>query len=564
MYQRYSRNGCPSDFPVHTKCVGLFQSFDGVDVLLFAMYVYEYGDDCPAPNRRRVYISYLDSVQYFQPKAYRSIVYQSLIVEYLRFVKKRGFHTAHIWSCPPAPGDEYVFYCHPSHQKIPQEEKLRKWYYQTLEKAKADGIVIETTDFYDEYFNNDGADAPVGYAPDPMSLPYFEGGYIPGEIEKLISQISKEEKKALANGKSSSAQRTGSKKGTRSNPGNLVNQSQDKVMLRLGTAIQNMKDNFIIARLRNKRFVAAVDRGEDVSAWPDDDNLKPPGKDSSVLSITKAFGEDETSSQPEDKDDEASKLADKLAQVSRSITKIGNTVDTDEQFESELFENRQLFLNYCQTNHCQFDELRRSKHSTIMALYQLHNPTAPKFVSQCGACYRDIANGTRYHCNNCANFDLCQDCYRPVVSGSWTSRGSRFTHDRKHTFSQIFVENTEVSQQQQAERMKTMRPYLQVLAHAADCDGPPACNLNNCQKMKQFFSHVKTCELTHKKGCKICSRLLSLTIVHARSCTTRGACSLPFCDRIRERNERLRRQQQLMDDRRRNAQNEYYQRSSES
>jgi E1A/CREB-binding protein len=487
-----------------------------------------------------------------------------VIVEYLRFVKKRGFHTAHIWSCPPAPGDEYVFYCHPSHQKIPQEEKLRKWYYQTLEKAKADGIVLETTDFYDEYFNNNGADAPVGSAPDPMSLPYFEGDYIPGEIEKLISQISKEEKKALANAKSSLAQRTGSKRGTRSNPGNLVNQSQDKVMLRLGTAIQNMKDNFIVARLRNKRFVAAVDRGEDVSAWPDDDTSKPPGKDSSVLSMTKVFGEDETSSQPEDKDDEASKLADKLAQVSRSITKIGNTADIDEQFESELFENRQLFLNYCQTNHCQFDELRRAKHSTIMALYQLHNPTAPKFVSQCSACYRDIANGTRYHCNNCANFDLCQDCYRPVVSGSWASRGSRFTHDGKHTFSQIFVENTEVSQQQQAERLQTMRPYLQVLAHAADCDGPPACNLNNCQKMKQFFSHVKTCELTHKKGCKICSRLLSLIIVHARSCTTRGTCSLPFCDRIRERNERLRRQQQLMDDRRRNAQNEYYQRSSES
>jgi E1A/CREB-binding protein len=36
-----------------------------------------------APNRRRVYISYLDSVQYFEPKEYRSVAYQAVIVEYL-------------------------------------------------------------------------------------------------------------------------------------------------------------------------------------------------------------------------------------------------------------------------------------------------------------------------------------------------------------------------------------------------------------------------------------------------------------------------------------------------
>lgn len=415
---------------------------------------------------------------------------------------------------------------------------------------------METTDYYDEYFNNNGEDAPVGCAPNPVSLPYFEGDYVPGEIEKILMQMTKEERKPLMPPKAA-PKRSGSKRGTRSNPGLLVNQYQDKVMLRLGQTIYNMKENFIIARLRNKRFVAAVDRGEDVSNWPDDDAFKPPGKGPTVLGMVEESGSEEESD--EEEREQREQLAIQLAEAVRSSGKIGSTVDTDDQFESELFENRQLILNYCQTNHFQFDEMRRAKHTTMMVLYQLHNPMAPKFVSRCGVCYRDIANGTRYHCNNCANYDLCQECHGPVTSGSWANRGSRFTHDSSHTFSKVFTENTEMSHEQQAERMRAMKPFLMVLVHAAGCPGSPQCNLVNCRKMKQLFAHVKTCEQTHKKGCKICTRMLGLILVHARSCTIRGSCPLPFCDRIRERNERLRRQQQLMDDRRRNAQNEFYQ-----
>jgi E1A/CREB-binding protein len=334
-----------------------------------------------------------------------------------------------------------------------------------------------------------------------------------------------------------------------------------------------MKENLIVARLRNKQFVAAVERGDDVSEWPDDDSFIPDSVDSQRSdSDDVEFEEEEESASVDgsEKDDGVKKerttpqsTDNSMHPVPSAKATIGSTLEEDEQFESEMFENRQLFLNYCQTNHCQFDEMRRAKHSTMMVLFQLHNPTAPKFVQQCGACHRDIVSGNKFHCNVCPNFDLCQDCYLPFATGG---RTSRFIHERAHTFSRISfgasvngAEARNKGNAKQEDKTKTLNAYLEVLSHAAHCEGPPSCRLNNCVKMKQLFVHVQTCQTTHSFGCKICARLLSLIIVHARSCTVRGEkCPLPYCDKIRERNERLRRHQLYMDDRRRQAQNAFY------
>mmetsp|Transcript_17349 Transcript_17349/g.23914 ORF Transcript_17349/g.23914 Transcript_17349/m.23914 type:complete len:269 (-) Transcript_17349:35-841(-) len=238
--------------------------------------------------------------------------------------------------------------------------------------------------------------------------------------------------------------------------------------------------------------------------------------------------------------------------------RIGNTVDEDAPRESDCFDLRQQFLNYCQTNHYQFDELRRAKHTTMMILFHLHNPSAPKFMQTCGACYREIAHGIRYHCNNCSNFDLCQDCYQPVITGLWAQRDARFAHDKSHRFTPIDMEATTDSEKSREERAHSIKMHLELLAHAAICKGHPVCSSNNCHRMKKLFEHVRTCKLTYKKGCKICVRLLALLSMHAKQCTVRGVCPIPFCDRIRERNKRLRQQQQRMDDRRRQAQNQLY------
>ena len=47
----------------------------------------EYGDDCTPPNKRCVYISYLDSVQYFRPRALRTQIYHELICAYMKVTR---------------------------------------------------------------------------------------------------------------------------------------------------------------------------------------------------------------------------------------------------------------------------------------------------------------------------------------------------------------------------------------------------------------------------------------------------------------------------------------------
>lgn len=51
------------------------------------------------------------------------------------------FHWAHIWSCPPSEGDDYIFHCKPAEQKIPKHKRLIEWYRNLLEKAAAEKVI---------------------------------------------------------------------------------------------------------------------------------------------------------------------------------------------------------------------------------------------------------------------------------------------------------------------------------------------------------------------------------------------------------------------------------------
>ena len=55
-----------------------------------------------------------------------------------------------------------------------------------IDLAKEEGIILEETNLYDKYFRNYGISSTSGSRCDPTHLPYFEGDYLPRDVENTI------------------------------------------------------------------------------------------------------------------------------------------------------------------------------------------------------------------------------------------------------------------------------------------------------------------------------------------------------------------------------------------
>ena len=374
MKRRYAKSNYPEEFPYRCKCIVAFQNLDGVDVILFALYLYEHGEDNQAPNKKTVYIAYLDSVHFMRPRKLRTFVYHEILIAYLDYARQRGFETAHIWACPPLKGDDYIFYAKPEDQKTPKDSRLRQWYIDMLVECQKRDIVGKVTNMYDLYIK------PGIY--DATAVPYLEGDYFSGEIENTIKNIEEgkgsksnggskksKKKKGGSDDKSKKSKSKSGRNGTRSGSTNEILTGNDEhdfaiepidpVMEQLGEAIKNMKESFIVlflncANADPKNLEIPRELEEQRNAWKEensrqavkrssDGNLKNPNFDSLT----------------------GKGLQDKFGQPIKVID------DDTENIDSEILDNRQLFLDLCKRNYYQFGDLRRAKHTSMMVLWHL-------------------------------------------------------------------------------------------------------------------------------------------------------------------------------------------------
>lgn len=273
-----------------------------------------------------------------------------------------------------------------------------------------------------------------------------------------------------------------------------------------------------------------------------------------AMAKKRGFSGDEKSETEDKEGKDKTKAKGKTAQAAPVVYVLDSkgrrvkVIDDDaEEMDCEFLNNRQAFLNLCQGNHYQFDHLRRAKHSSMMVLWHLHNRDAPKFVQQCTTCSREILQGYRYHCPICADFDQCQDCvHNPNTP----------THPHKLKPIAVSGQQTELTEAQRKERQRSIQLHMTLLQHAATCNSPK-CPSANCTKMKGLLKHGGQCQIKATGGCNVCKRIWALLQIHARQCKA-SQCPVPNCMAIRERVRQLKKQQQAMDDRRRQEMNRVY------
>ncbi|CAA7396042.1 unnamed protein product [Spirodela intermedia] len=516
----FDEENYPAEFPYKSKAILLFQKIEGADVCLFAMYVQEYGAACSQPNQRRVCLSYLDSVKYFRPdiksvtgEALRTFVYHEILIGYLDYCKKRGFTSCHIWSCPPLKQEDFILNCHPEIQKTPKPDKLREWYLAMVRKAAKENVVVENTKLYDFFFMlPEDCKASVTAA----RLPYFDGDYWPGCAEDLLQSLQQIEdgKEPQKKGRMTITKRA--LKAARH--GSLTDSpSKDSLlMFKLGEVIRPMKDDLIIIHLQHacshccemivagKRWVCNQCKKFQLceKCYDDEQSMEENGRHPVNSREKHSYYPVEVDAVPAD------------------------TSDEDENLQSEFFDSRLAFLNLCQGNHYQYDTLRRAKHSTMMILYHLHNPTVPAFVSSCFHCHEDVEAGQGWHCETCPDYDLCNSCYQREGS---TGHAHELVRQMPAGSHDVLLQKVE-SQQRQAPRTQDL---LDLLVHASKCR-TTHCTYPSCHNVKGLFHHGANCRIRMSGGCHSCKKMWYILHLHARACKEGPECRVPRCRDLKQ------------------------------
>ncbi|XP_077414693.1 histone acetyltransferase p300 isoform X5 [Vanacampus margaritifer] len=480
MKSRFVDSGEMSEsFPYRMKALFAFEDVDGADVCFFGMHVQEYGSDCPPPNQRRVYISYLDSVHFFKPRYLRTAVYHEILLGYLEYAKRLGFTTGHIWACPPSEGDDYIFHCHPPDQKIPKPKRLQEWYKRMLDKAVSERIVHDYKDIFKQ--------ATEDRLTSAKELPYFEGDFWPNVLEESIKELEQEEEERKREENSTCSESTDATKGDSKNAKKKNNKKTSKNKSSMSRANKKKPGMPNVSNDLSQKLYATMEKHKEVFF---------------VIRL----------------------IAGPTANSLPPIT------DPDPLMACDLMDGRDAFLTLARDKHLEFSSLRRSMWSSMCMLVELHNQSQDRFVYTCNECKHHVE--TRFHCTVCEDYDLCITCYNV--------KGHEHKMDKLGLGLDDDSNNQAAASTQSPgdSRRLSIQRCIQSLVHACQCRNAN-CSLPSCQKMKRVVQHTKSCKRKTNGGCPICKQLIALCCYHAKHCQE-NKCPVPFCLNIKQK---LRQQQ---------------------
>ncbi|XP_028935153.1 histone acetyltransferase p300 isoform X2 [Ornithorhynchus anatinus] len=460
-------------FPYRTKALFAFEEIDGVDLCFFGMHVQEYGSDCPPPNQRRVYISYLDSVHFFRPKCLRTAVYHEILIGYLEYVKKLGYTTGHIWACPPSEGDDYIFHCHPPDQKIPKPKRLQEWYKKMLDKSVSERIVHDYKDIFKQ--------ATEDRLTSAKELPYFEGDFWPNVLEESIKELEQEEEERKRE-ENTSNESTDVTKGDSKNAKKKNNKKTSKNKSSLSRGSKKKPGMPNVSNDLSQKLYATMEKHKEVFF---------------VIRLI------------------AGPAANSLPPI----------VEPDPLIPCDLMDGRDAFLTLARDKHLEFSSLRRAQWSTMCMLVELHTQSQDRFVYTCNECKHHVE--TRWHCTVCEDYDLCITCYNTKKHDHKMEKLGLGLDDESNN------QQAAATQSPGDSRRLSIQRCIQSLVHACQCRNAN-CSLPSCQKMKKVVLHTKCCKRKTNGGCPICKQLIALCCYHAKHCQE-NKCPVPFCLNIKHK-----------------------------
>jgi len=489
--KKYYGNQVPDGYPYRTKAIFAFQEIEGVDVVLFGMHVQEYDGRCQAPNTRRVYVSYLDSVHYFRPKAYRTDIYHEILIGYLEYAKQLGYVYAHIWACPPSEGDDYIFHCHPPEQRVPKPKRLQDWYKKMLDRAIVERVVIDYKDVLKDCLDNQIQSA--------FQIPYFEGDFWSNIIEESIKELDQEEEDRR---KQESEAARAIDDGGFDDPiePNDPTDNSDKRK----SANTHKKKNLKKTASQRKVAKKAISNCTDL-----------------MSKITSTM--------------EKHKEAFFVIRLRNPMASYPTVNDTDALIQCDLMDTRDAFLNFAREKHYEFSSLRRAKFSTMALLYELHTSTTDKLTYTCNMCRQPC--DVRFHCTVCEDYDLCEKC---------SNIEPKHEHKMERRVNSSIVEDCDQNSSNsngkslgssQLQRQQSMQRCIEALLHAVNCRNANCVN-RSCYRYKRVIQHTKECKGKNSQ-CNVCKQVIFLCWYHAKSCLDQH-CQVPFCTNLKTKIQKQR------------------------
>ncbi|CAO4383040.1 unnamed protein product [Caenorhabditis nigoni] len=157
------------------------------EALIFAYTVHEFGaGEETTPKSKWTVLGYLDSNRYITDGTKRHLIFQGIVLSYLKYAASAGYEFCHFWCA--APDNDYYLFNDPMVNGAPRPDqiRLREWYSKVLKSGKAHKII--------ESWDRERKASKDMDLEQLLENFHLDGGYWPKRIEKMLEKEMKPEK----------------------------------------------------------------------------------------------------------------------------------------------------------------------------------------------------------------------------------------------------------------------------------------------------------------------------------------------------------------------------------